>query len=452
MTYSNVILGAVISSPDHPGWKWLVKRRGRIAGVSLAIRATLDLNQLPDWMQLLGILSGIPRVQLRVEWVGTIADVNHPFIAQWLKQHGQLISHLTLDVNVREDRIKLKEFSEAAAPCRSIDLTVLHSLDQVVDLSDLDAVAGSLDCLSCEPSEDWANGVLRGISALTSMSQLSALRFASEDLGREEPWGLLAKLRGLQRLSLSVHASGDPSPLSALVGLTSLYLQSLLRGVNSPAPFRFSSLQPLSTLQQLEVLHMTGCTCAATSLQGLAGLSSLTRLVLESSTYYGLASLEGIPPGVEEFALTDALSLVSLAGIEGCTGLKKLSLDGCGVSSLQPLRGLSNIKDVEVFGCCFTSLEGLNSVSLQSLRLSDCTRLTHLSGVEHLPALMSLGVYRCGVTSLQPLSQLGEGLQELSVIECKAVQEEVLELRHVQPTARVTVRGSNVSEVVLAGG
>jgi hypothetical protein len=58
----------------------------------------------------------------------------------------------------------------------------------------------------------------------------------------------------------------------------------------------------------------------------------------------------------------------------------------------------------------------------------------------------------CGVTSLQPLSQLGEGLQELVVYGCGEVQDEVLELPHVQPTSVVIVNGSNMREMVLAGG
>jgi hypothetical protein len=43
-------------------------------------------------------------------------------------------------------------------------------------------------------------------------------------------------------------------------------------------------------------------------------------------------------------------------------------------------------------------------------------------------------------------------LQKLVVKECSAVQEEVLELPHVKPTADVVVESSNVKEVVLAGG
>jgi hypothetical protein len=65
---------------------------------------------------------------------------------------------------------------------------------------------------------------------------------------------------------------------------------------------------------------------------------------------------------------------------------------------------------------------------------------------------MKLDVMFCDVTSLEPLSQLGEKLQQLMVIGCTKVQGKVLKLPHVQPTAHVVVQDSNVEEVVLAGG
>jgi hypothetical protein len=450
VTYSNLILAAAISSPVHPVWQWLAKRNGRVAGLSVELRATQNGEQLSGWMQALQTLSGIPSVQLRLEWIGRIAGVDHPCIAQWLKQHAQLISHLTAEVDIGEGSLTLKEFSEAAAACRSINLRTRHVCDEVVDLSDIDAVAGSLQSLKCEPTGwSFADGNLRGTSALNCMSQLSALHFGREDLENEEPWNLLAKLTSLQRLKLEVVASGDPSPLSALTGLTYLHLQNLLN-MNGPDPFEFSSVQPLSTLRQLEVLHLGTIACAATSLQGFAGLSNLKLLELVLAAR--LKSIEGISPGVIELSVKCSTFLKNLAGIEGCTILEKLSLHYCSVCDLQPLGGLSSMKDLKVSKCPLTSLEGLNSRSLRSLTLTCCSSLTHLSGVEHLSALKSLEVRHCGVTSLQPLSQLREGLQKLNVITCKQVQEEVLELPNVQPTAYVFVYCSNAREVLLAGG
>jgi hypothetical protein len=97
----------------------------------------------------------------------------------------------------------------------------------------------------------------------------------NQDLRNEQPWGLLAELTNVQQLTLIVSASGDPSPLSALTRLSSLSLRSCEFEGEEQTPFGFSSLQPLSTLQHLEVLYLGIHACTATSLQGLAGLGNL---------------------------------------------------------------------------------------------------------------------------------------------------------------------------------
>jgi hypothetical protein len=103
VAYSNLLLATEISSPDHPFWQWLVKKSGRIAGLSLELRLavlgddgdeddhdddddepTENADQLPDWTQPLQSLSAIPGVQLRVTWGGKIADLDHPCISLWL--------------------------------------------------------------------------------------------------------------------------------------------------------------------------------------------------------------------------------------------------------------------------------------------------------------------------------------------------------------------------------
>jgi Leucine-rich repeat (LRR) protein len=421
---------------------------------------TEDADQLSSWMQPLQTLSVTPNVQLRVEWVGVIiADLDHPCIAQWLKQLGKLISHLTVAVEISNDRLKLRDFAVAAAPCRSINLTIWHGSNEILDLADLAPIAGSLNRLSFEPN-DLGCGWLKGASSFSSMSQLTTLHVHRESFGTEEPWVLVAKLSNLQELSVNMSASGNPSPLSALTALSSLYLRSCefenleVLGADIPAPFSFSSLQPLSTLQQLEELHLGSSACGATSLQGLAGLSNLKQLGLDFvGNYRGkLRSLNGVSPGVRALPIEGASNLVSLAGIESCTSLEKLLLKYCGVSSLQPLKGLSCLKELVVYGCHITNMESVCSMALQRLLLMHCPSLSQLSEIQHLSSMKSLEVMHCGVTSLQPLSQLGEGLQRLSVFDCSKVREEVLQLPHVQPTADVVVKCSSIKEVVLAGG
>jgi hypothetical protein len=291
---------------------------------------------------------------------------------------------------------------------------------------------------------------MRAASAFTSMSQLSALYFVNDDFVDVEGWSVLAKLPSLQRLELTV-STGDPSQLSALTGLRNLRVHSSKGSeANGQVICSFSSLQPLSTLLRLEVLQLGGWACAATSLYGLAGLSNLKLLKLGGAVE--LVNLDGISPWVVDLSISSATDLVSFADIQCCQSLEKLSLYEYGVISLGPLTGLGSMKQLEVTMCSLTSLEGFGSMSLQSLSLSMCSSLTHLSGLQHLSALNSLEVDYChGLTSLQALSQLGTGLRTLTISGCRGVQGAVLELPHVQPTADVVVEYNNVKEVVLAG-
>jgi hypothetical protein len=351
---------------------------------------------------------------------------------------------------------QLEELHLGSCTCAA---TSLHSLAGLSNLTRLELnPTGKLSSLEGinpgvkEVSVSFVRGLV-SLAGIDNCTQLTALNCDATYSELQEPWGLLAMVTSLQRLTLAVAASGDPSPLSALTGLTYLNLRGAELRADKHATFSFSSLQPLSTLQQLQELHLGKLVCAATSLQGLAGLSNLKVLRIASSDHGKLVSLEGISPGVVEVFIQDAPNLVSLSGIEGCRRMEKLTLKHCtGVSSLQPLRGLSSLKQLDMWGLCLTSLESFHSMSLQSLRMYGCKSLTHLSGVEHLSALKSLEVSFSHVTSLQPLSLLGEGLQKLTVSYCAYVQEELLELPHVQPTADVDIVYSNVREVVLAGG
>ena len=247
-----------------------------------------------------------------------------------------------------------------------------------------------------------------------------------------------------------IAASGDPSPLSALTGLSSLDLHSYGEEQGVLFSFTFSSLQSLSTLQQLEELVINGEACSATSLHGLAELSRLETLRLGAPI---LKSLEGLRAGLTSLTLISA-ELVSLAGIEHLQGLQQLTVRFSGVTSLCPLAALGRLEALWIGGT-FTSLAGLEGnlcTCVHRLTLESCQQLRQLSGIEGLTALQQLKVIDCGVTSLRPVGQQVGGLNFLKVRYCDSVQEELLELPHIQPTAEVRIEGSTVKEVVLAGG
>jgi hypothetical protein len=451
VTYSNIHVPGTISNPAHQIWQWLAKRSGRIAGLSLQLCVAVDGNDdleydLVEWAQPLQTLSGLPSVQLDLDWErcsGCRDEFNG--LAQWLRQHGQNINHLTLQVSVCDRFLPLREVVEAAAPCKSIKLYVQYG-DVPMDLAELAPLAGSLEWMQCV-DEGYGSDYLIGLNSLSSLQQLTYLCLDSQDFTHEQPWDHLAKLTSLKQLSAEVYATGDPSPLSALTGLSSLHRSRRNPDDSDADPFSFSSLQPLSMLRQLQTLQLGSGACTATSLQGLAGLRKLRKLEISGN----LRSLEGISSGVTQLLLKDA-SDGSLAGIERGISLREVALHQCGVSSLQPLTGLRRLLILDVLECPLVSLESLCGVQLRELSLRRCTSLALLSGIEKLTGLLWLYLDDCDVTNLQPLSQLGSRIEEIHVRWCKKVHEVVLELPHLQPTAKVSMYESSVRKVVLAGG
>ena len=458
VSYRNIDVPPLIKSSDHPVWQWLAKRQGRVSGMKLEVevdpglRGTIRGNESrPDWTQPLQTLSTISDLHLTVYCAGSIYHRANPFMQEWLKPHGYFIEALRAEIDVNPEDLSLSDFCAAAAPCRFVRLIASHHSQDTLNLSELAPVLGSLVQLDIKGGLMW-RGKVENIDVLASMSQLQHLYLPRLDLTAAEPWGALASLSSLEVLVLEVAAYGDPSVLSKLTGLSFLELGSYDCGEDVDAvPSSFSSLQPLSTLQQLNTLCLYYKACGATSLQGLAGLSRLQRLWL--SMAHNLVSLEGISRAVTELCIRHAERFQDLTGIDGLMGLELLLLFDCGVASLQPLAGLCSLESLHIYQCPLTSLEGLEGRFLKSLKLEFCDSLRQLSGFEKLSALHELVIDKCGVTSLQPLAELRGAKVKLSIEKCHKVKEEVLELPHIQATADVKMWWvGKLKEVVLAGG
>ena len=413
-----------------------------------------DMDTGVEWTWPLQILSAIQQLQLTVVLTYDGSDGGDGTIVPWLKRYSHVMDELV--ANIGFGTLTTRDFCEAASSCKSLELHVSDlAEDRSLDLSALAVVAGNLVNLKIDVGEERIHNFLGDLRSLTCLSHLTALSFEFQDVTVGDPFAALAVLQSLQDLDLCVAASADPSPLSALTGLSSLCISSLdSENLNGADPFNFSSLQPLSTLQRLEVLRLAAFCCTATSLQGLAGSSRLQELVLCSA--YELESLSGMSTALTSLHIQTSTNLKSLSGLADLVLLQRLLLMECGVTSLCGLEGLSSLVELTVESCPSTSLEGLEgsmSTCLQSLKLYSCGSLCHLSGMEKLHALQALEVCECAeLTSLQALGGLGEGLQTLSVQDCSRVEERVLELPHVQPTTDVHILNSTVLAVVLAGG
>ena len=445
VTYRNVFVNNTIDSSEHPAWKWLAKRRGRVSGLVLKVvvsscgdEVVYNLGgqqgeQPADWEGAWQSLAAVQDLQLTLSF-GSLG-LAEPDACQWLKQHSYLLVNFSTRVLVDSEELTLNSLSEALAPCKALDLNLTHGSLDDIDISSLVAVNSCLVKLKMDgyfvDNAGFAN--MRGVTTIACLTKLTWLTLMSYSCTSEELWPSLAALSSLKDLQLSVIAYGDPSPLSALTGLTSLYIDSTDRVVNE-LNSSFSSLQPLSTMQQLVTLYLISAACSATSLHGLAGLSSLRSVDIHHAV--DLLSVEGLPGGVEDLSLSGLRAVENMAGLENLSSLRDLRTDWCGDASLQRLSGLSNLSRLKISGApgegsvslsCLEGIEGLGNC-LKSLELSFCTSLCSLSGIEGLSALEHLILEHCGVTSLQPLAGLvAPGLKSILIQGYSGVQGEHLD-------------------------
>ena len=446
-----------ISSAAHPLWQWLAKRKGRISGLKVTVELDAGLNEQaakaeqPAWESVLQTFSSIPDLDLTVSWVGgCVSSQGHPYISQWLEQYKQHINHLNANVESSTRKLTSRAFCDAAASCRSLQLN-LYMRSLWLGLRSFAPVSMSLVGLQMTGLGERCQ--LRNLGNLTCFTQLTTLSLSVLNLRDEDLWTPLASLTGLTHLSVKVAASGDPSLLSALTGLRSLRLVSREAPGGAVVRFSMSSMQPFSTLHQLEMLELEHC-CLSTSFEGLAELSRLTGLNVGYAR--SLTSVKGLSTAIRSLNIHRAYDLACLQGIEGLVALEELSLSFCRVACLRLLAGLGSLRGLSVCQCSINSLEGLGGslgTCLQELALRGLS-LDDLSGLGRLSALQQLTAVDCGVTNWQPLAELRSGLKVLKIGEI-GIREHVLELPHVLPTASVEVMSGctcDVREVVLTGG
>ena len=123
VTYRKLHVQKPLYSLDHPFFRWLAQRHSRIAGliVELQLHTVGDPETEPEQLQ---VMFGIPGLHLTLACDYVVSTPEDPLMTKVLRPHGHLIDHLICVVHINGDGLKPQEFCEAAAPCRSLDLTV----------------------------------------------------------------------------------------------------------------------------------------------------------------------------------------------------------------------------------------------------------------------------------------------------------------------------------------
>ena len=288
------------------------------------------------------------------------------------------------------------QISEGAVDAASMEqISKLADVEQI-DFSDCTKVS-DFDCLSGMSS--LTSIVLEGSSesdselGLTGIEKIATLE--SLDISEFSSFDLMELRNAVQLKSLGVNSSHIITNLNGLAGLTNLTRLYLTGG-------QISDLRPLSTLTNLKVLNLGWNNI--TDLTGLENLTNLTDLILDGNQISDLQPLTNLRH------LTDlhinGNRITSLTGLEGLTNLTRLSLDGNQISDLQPISNLTNLEKLSFEENQISDLQSIFKLSNLTYLSLESNQIATLSGLESLTNLTDLYLSGNQISDLQPISNL----------------------------------------------
>lgn len=238
------------------------------------------------------------------------------------------------------------------------------------------------------------NSDLKSVAGIGSLVQLEELTVDDID-GLEE----IKSLERLESVSLTY-----PQTLAMLSSLPNL------KHLDVYGAGRLKDIRPVATLGSLESFALSmagGGGYAAFSLEPLAGLPNLTRVVLGKGDYLGNNSGLLASPSLEYLDATGCRLAMGTAGFSGLTGIKTLKISG-----VKPVHNVKIYSDGFFTSIDYDELD-LNRIGatlaglkhLARLELAG-TELTDISFVRELPALEYLDVSGGYITEIAVLGEV----------------------------------------------
>ncbi len=196
---------------------------------------------------------------------------------------------------------------------------------------------------------------------------------------------------------------------------------------------KYTDLQALSSLSQLETLIIIGSPVSTKDLETIAALPKLKHLILDNCSLSNIQSLSNAK-NLESLILSnnsirDVSALASLSklkkldlshnAIEDVTplgtmqGLEVLDLTANVLTTISPLSGCSALKDLNVSQNKLTSLEGISDLTNLTKLYADNNKLTSVDALAANTALTELSLNRNSLTDITKLSALSK-LQYIS--------------------------------------
>ncbi len=268
----------------------------------------------------------------------------------------------------------------------------------------------------CVRVDIWDDGVEAALRELTGKTagdldceDLAAVVNLNLGYGVEALFGL-QHLRNLERLSVSQNdAENGVSHLEPLRHLTTLVELDLSEN-------NLSDLEPLTGLENLEVLHIGGNLAPLEDLSPLQSLRSLRELYLDD----GGLTAEAIEP-LGELTQLEVLHLENnplgdVSGLAPLVNLKKLDIEACEVTDIGPLAEMTDLAQLSIGKNPISDLSPLASVT-NLVRLDVAyTGIPSLDDVASFGSLVELNASGNELWELDPLSKL-QNLKKLILID-----------------------------------
>lgn len=172
------------------------------------------------------------------------------------------------------------------------------------------------------------------------------------------------------------------------------------------------TLSPLSTMENLEELDLTGCRFSADELTHLTRLPSLESLILADCGLSTISDLEGVI-ALHKLDLSNN-TIRNLDVLSSMVTLKEINLQHNAVTDLTAIGSLTELETLDVSFNALTSLKPLASCTKLSWLDAGNNQLTGLSGLQELKQLSTLCVEYNQLTNVSGLSALTE-LTNLSI-------------------------------------
>lgn len=159
------------------------------------------------------------------------------------------------------------------------------------------------------------------------------------------------------------------------------------------------NLDGISRFHTLSSLYLTDN--PLDDVNALSGMTSLREIRLSESSVSDISPLTGLP--IQNLDVSNTL-VTDISGISSMQGLERLMISGVGTESIKELGRMQNLRSLGIFESDIASLSEISGLKLlDTLDLTQCSKMHSLDGIDAFPKLHYLGIAGTEITDISAL-------------------------------------------------